>query len=102
MTTDNPLRYFIESGAGLHEVREVTGHEKVSTPFRFDIHFAVPLLEMPDPDALVKTDAALLLMRDGVVVRRIDGILTDVAVGASIRGVHEVDMVLEPRVSLAR
>ncbi len=102
MATDNPLRYFIEAGGELHEAREVTGAEKVSTTFRFEIRFAVPLLQMPDPDALVKTDATLVLMRDGLPVRRIDGVLTDVAVGASIRGVHEVELVLEPRLTLAR
>jgi type VI secretion system secreted protein VgrG len=102
MATENPLRYFVLAGEKLHEVRELQGLEKVSATFRFDIAFAVPLADMPDPDALVKTDAALLLMRDGLTVRRIDGILTDVAVGASIRGVHEVELVLEPRLSLAR
>ncbi|MEZ4296840.1 MAG: type VI secretion system tip protein TssI/VgrG [Polyangiaceae bacterium] len=102
MSTEHPLRYFIEAGGELHEVRQLTGQEKVSTTFRFDVHFAVPTADMPDPDALIKTDAALVLMRDGEVLRRIDGILTDVACGASIRGVHEVELVLEPRLTLAR
>lgn len=102
LSTDNPLRYFIETAGQLHEVRELKGKEKVSTTFRFEVRFAVPLLQMPDPDELIKTDAALLLMRDGLVCRRIDGILTDVGVGASIRGVHEVELVLEPRLTLAR
>lgn len=102
MATENPLRYFLEAGGQSHEVRELTGYEKVSGTFRFDVRFAVEDLDMVDPDALIKGDAALLLMRDGREVRRIDGILTDVAIGASIRGVHEVEMVLEPRLTLAR
>lgn len=102
MATDNPLRYFIEAGGQLHEVRELTGAEKVSATFRFEVRFAVETADMPDPEELVKSDAALVLMRDGAEVRRIDGVLTDVAVGASIRGVHEVELVLEPRLSLAR
>lgn len=102
MATENPLRYFIEAGGQLHEVRELSGKEKVSGTFRFEIHFGVEDVDMVDPDALVKSDAALVLMRDGREVRRIDGILTDIAIGASIRGVYDVEMVLEPRLSLAR
>ncbi len=100
--TQAPLRYYVEAGGQLHEVRELTGEEKVSSTFRFEARFAVEIAEMPDPDALVKAEGAVVLMRDGMTVRRIDGIFTDVAVGASIRGVHEVELVLEPRLTLAR
>jgi type VI secretion system secreted protein VgrG len=102
MATENPLRYFLEAGGQLHEVRELRGSEKVSGTFRFEIHFGVEEAHMADPDELVKGDAALVLMRDGREVRRIDGILTDIAVGAVIRGVYDVEMVLEPRLALAR
>ena len=102
MSTQDPLRYYVEVNGLRYLVRELTGIERVSSTFRFEIRFAVELLEMPDPDALVKENGAVLLVRDGVVVRRIDGIFTDVAVGASIRGVHEVELTLEPRLSLAR
>ncbi|HLM75229.1 MAG TPA: hypothetical protein VK459_21105, partial [Polyangiaceae bacterium] len=96
MATENPLRYFIEAGGQLHEVRDLSGKEKVSGTFRFEIRFGVEDVDRVDPDALVKSDAALVLMRDGREVRRIAGILTDIAIGASIRGVHDVEMVLEP------
>ena len=76
-TTQAPLRYYVEAGGQLHELRELTGEERVSATFRFEAKFAVPIAEMPDPDGLVKTDGAVVLMRDGMTVRRVDGIFTD-------------------------
>jgi len=102
MATDNPLRYFVEAGGQLHELREFSGDEKISTTFKLEARFSVESADAIDPDALIKSDAAVVLMRDGLPVRRIDGILTDVALGASVRGVHEVELTLEPRLSLAR
>jgi type VI secretion system secreted protein VgrG len=102
MATKDPLRYFVQLGAELHEVRELEGHEKMSATFRFEARFQADTALGLDPDALVKSEAHILLMRDGELVRQIDGIVTDLSLGASIRGGNEVEVVIEPRLSLAR
>ena len=102
MATENPLRYFVSLAGLLHEAREVSGAERVSTTFRLTARFQSDNPFSCDPEALIKTDASVRLMRDGEVVRRIDGVVTDVSLGASIRGGHEVEVVIEPRLTLAR
>ncbi|MBK8259155.1 MAG: type VI secretion system tip protein VgrG [Polyangiaceae bacterium] len=101
MATLDPLRYFLEIGGQIHEVRELKGEEKVSSPFRFEAAFSIEMHELFDPDSLIKTGANIVLMRDGMVARRITGLITDISVGASIRGVFDVDVVVEPRLRLA-
>jgi uncharacterized protein involved in type VI secretion and phage assembly len=99
--SDKPLRYFIELGGELYEVRELRGREAVSHPFRIEAAFVVSDDFPPDPDDLIKSEVAILLQRDGTLVRRIDGIVTDISVSATIRGVPDLQLVIEPRLSLA-
>ncbi len=102
MATQNPLRYFVALGGTLEELRELTGKEQMSTPFRLEAKFLASSPVGLDPDSLIKSDVAIVLSRDGMPVRTISGIITDVSLGASIRGGHEVELVVEPRLSLAR
>jgi type VI secretion system secreted protein VgrG len=103
VSSEHPLRYWIEIGGQSYEAREVRGREQVSTVFRIDASFVVDSALPPDPDALIKTAASIVLSRDdGGATRRIDGIITDVALGASIRGAPDLSLTIEPRLSLAR
>lgn len=97
-----PLRYFVELGGTTFPVRDLRGEEGMSRTFRFEASFVLddPASDL-DPDDVVKTPAALLLQREGVV-RRIEGLVTEVTLGAAIRGAPEVTLVLEPRLSLLR
>jgi type VI secretion system secreted protein VgrG len=100
--THEPIRYWIELDGGLFEAREVRGEEALSRPFRFEVELPLPRgAEPPDPDRVVGTPASLQLHRAGHV-RAIDGVVTEVSVGASARGVPDVRLVLEPRFALAR
>jgi type VI secretion system secreted protein VgrG len=105
MSAAEPLRYVIDLGGRAHEAREVEGRERVSTPFRLDVRFVVDdarLASALDPEALAGEPVALRLERGGRVARSIDGVATEVAIGASARGAHEVHVVVEPRLALAR
>lgn len=116
MSAEHPLRTWIELGGGkarlgprpaarpgehTFEVRDLSGVEAISTPFRFEARFAVPVELALDPEALVRTEASLILGRDRRI-RTIDGIATEVRVGAARRGTQEVLVVLEPRLALSR
>jgi len=102
MSADNPLRYHVEVGGQRYEAREVSGREAISTPYQLTARFSVATAFEIDPEAQIKSEAALVLMRDSAPVRRIDGIITDISLSASVRGVHEVEIVVEPRLALAR
>ncbi len=102
MTSFKPLRYFIEVGGQSYEAREVSGHEAMSTVFCFEAGFNVDRDFPPDPDDLIKSDATIVLMRGDLTVRRIQGIVTELSVSSTIRGVPDMHIVIEPRLSLAR
>jgi type VI secretion system secreted protein VgrG len=102
MSISDPLRYFIEIGGQIHEARELSGTEKVSTPFWLTARFFVSASTDIDLEGLVKGAAGVLLMRDDRLVRRIDGVATAISLSASVRGAHELDICIEPRLSLAR
>src|SRR5690242_4670416 len=97
-----PVRYAIELGGRTFAARSVRGEEALSTPFRFEVRFYV----RPDidcsPERLVKGPATLVLHDDIGEKRRIDGVVTDVALGATVRGNPEVRLTIEPRLALAR
>lgn len=84
-------------------VRKVSGREALSTPFRFEVAFVDELGVELDPDELVRSAGAVVVERhDGRVVRRIDGVWTEVVVGIAGRGAAEVRAVLEPRLAVTR
>ncbi|MDI1437280.1 type VI secretion system Vgr family protein [Polyangium sorediatum] len=100
MSTE-PLRYFLELGGRLHPVRDVSGIEGISRPFRFEIRFHAEEGDPLEPEDLVKSKASLRLVRKEDE-RVIDGLVTDISIGAVIRGAPLVEVVLEPRLALAR
>jgi type VI secretion system secreted protein VgrG len=99
---DKTLLYWIDLGGHRLPCREVKGSEAVFKPFRFEVRFAVEDGAALDPDALVRSDAALLLQRGAQQERRIDGVVTSIEVGAKRGRAPEVVVVLEPRLALAR
>jgi type VI secretion system secreted protein VgrG len=101
MSEQHPLRYWIELGGHAFPAREVRGREGVSSPFRFEVRFHAPEGEAPDPDEVCKKPASIVLRREQNL-RAVDGIVTEVGVGAAIRGAPEVVVVVEPRFTLSR
>lgn len=102
MSAKKPLRYFIELGGQSYEVRELQGKEAVSTPFRIEAGFVAGTAFPPDPDELIKSEAVIVLRRDEEIVRQIHGIVTEISASATIKGVSDLHVVIEPRLSLAR
>ena len=102
MSGKKPLRYFVELGGQSYEARELKGREALSTPFRIEAGFVINTSFPPDPDDLIKSEATIVLRRDEEIVRQIHGIVTEISVSATIRGVPNVHVVIEPRLSLAR
>lgn len=104
MANDEPLRYFIEVGGQTYEVKTVRGEEALSQTYRFELTWHVEPTDGLDPDAVVGSDAALLLMQDSEQ-RRIQGVVTRVkrmATREKNAGAGKVTLVLEPRLATAR
>ena len=102
MTKRDPLLYWIDLGGLSFRAREVTGSEALSKPFRFEIRFAEARGAELDPDALVRSQASLRLMRGTEEIRRIDGVISLLSVGVTKARAPEVHLVLEPRLATAR
>ena len=100
MSTET-VRYVLELGGLRLAAREVSGREALSTPFRFEVKLHVNRDDCV-PSRLVRTAAALSLEDDRGERRRIDGIVTDISLGAAVRGSPELCLVIEPRLALAR
>jgi len=104
VANDEPLRYFIEVGGQTYEVKTVRGEEALSRTYRFELTWHVEPTDPLDPDAVVGSDAALILMQEGEQ-RRIQGVVTRVkrmATREKNAGAGRVTLVLEPRLATAR
>ncbi len=99
MSSEKHLRYHLQAGPLDFPAREVRGEERIFSPFRFEVSVALP--SAFDPEAIIWQDATLSLVRESTL-RTISGIITDVWVAASTRGVHEAVFILEPRFALMR
>lgn len=97
-----PLRYWIDLGKFTFDVREINGREEISRPFRLEAKFVIddPAFEF-DPDDVVKQEVVVRMERDGLI-RRIQGVVTDVVLAAAVRGAPEVTIVVEPRFVILR
>jgi type VI secretion system secreted protein VgrG len=104
VANEEPLRYFIELGGQTYEVKTVRGEEALSRTYRFELTWHVEPTDPLDPDAVVGSDAALILMQEGEQ-RRIQGVVTRVkrmATREKNAGAGKVTLVLEPRLATAR
>jgi type VI secretion system secreted protein VgrG len=102
MSAEHPIRYFLDLPDLSLQARDVTGSEGISQPFRFELRFAAPP-ELPHPGALLRCEARVRLARDDWASdRALVGIVTDASIGAAIRGVPDVHLVIEPPLALAR
>lgn len=104
----HPLTYQFAVAGFEFLVREVSGEEAFSKPFRFEVAFQLDPQTMKgspdafDPDVAIKEVGLLTLHRGDDVVRRIQGLVTEVELSASASGHPEITLVLEPRLSLLR
>ncbi len=104
MANEEPLRYFLELGGQSHELQTVRGEEALSRPYRFEVTWHVDPADPLDPDAVVGSDATLVLSQGGDL-RRIRGVVTRVKRRATRQGnagAGKVTVVLEPRLATAR
>jgi type VI secretion system secreted protein VgrG len=93
--------YLVRFGEHAFFAREVRGEEHISKPFRFECRFRLPEDTFLDPDDLVSLDATIELRRNGVE-RTITGLISDVWTNATLTGVHELVLVIEPRFAMMR
>jgi type VI secretion system secreted protein VgrG len=121
MLVDHPAAYFLEidprrgrdrrspsgdaSPAPLESavrcgVREVTGVEGISRPFRFELSF-VDTSGLLDPDRIVGLPCALVIERDERA-RTVPGVITRAGRRANLLGPADLRVVVEPRLALAR
>ncbi|MSP24791.1 MAG: type VI secretion system tip protein VgrG [Myxococcales bacterium] len=106
--SNHPLNYDLEVLGFVLRVREVKGTEELSRAFRLELKFVLDPQSMVgspeafEPDRLIKQTAVVLLHRDGVPVRRITGVITEIELEATITGDPEVVVIVEPRFALLR
>jgi type VI secretion system secreted protein VgrG len=99
---DKPLHIQLEvGGVQLIDVRSVKGREAMSYGYRLEIAAFLHEVQPIDPDAIIKTEAALHLNREGLR-RRIDGVVSEAIVMRSVSGRPELRMVLESKWMLTR
>ncbi|MDI1446890.1 type VI secretion system tip protein TssI/VgrG [Polyangium sp. 6x1] len=104
MATEDPVLYFIELGGTTYRVTTVSGEEALSQTYRFEITLHVDPTDSLDPDALVFSEAALVLAREADI-RRIQGVVTRIKRAATRKGnagTGKVTLLLEPRLATAR
>ncbi|AKT40609.1 type VI secretion system Vgr family protein [Chondromyces crocatus] len=104
MATLDPLRYFIDLGGSLREVNTLQGEEGISRTYRFEVTLHVAPDDPLDPDAVVRSDAALVVMR-GMEERRVQGLVTRVqraATRTKNAGAGQVRVLFEPRLAITR
>ena len=100
--TQLPLTYSLEIDGRRFTVVAAKGEEVVSRPFRLDVSVLLEAGQSFSPDGCLKREATLRLER-GEHVRSIEALVTDVAVEAALRrGTRRAEVVLEPRLVLAR
>ena len=81
MTTNMPLHIELESDAfpcDQIEVSRLSGVERISQLFQFDLEIVVPTGDAPERQAMAGAIATLVFQRDGEEVRRIHGMISEV------------------------
>ncbi len=104
MAIADPVLYLIELGGTNYRVTTVRGEEAISRTYRFDITLHLEPTDPLDPDALIGSDATLLLSR-GTSERRIQAVVTNIKRAATRKknaGAGQVTVVLEPRLATAK
>ena len=104
MAAEDQVLYFIELGGTTYRVTTVKGEEALSQTYRFDITLHVDPTDALDPDALIGSDATLMLSRASSE-RRIQGVVTDIKRAATRKknaGTGQVTVVFEPRLATAK
>lgn len=98
----HPIQYWVDLPAGSFEVREIEGVERLSQPFRFEARVVTDAWQGFDPDVAVGERAAVRIERDGIEIRRIEGVLSEGSVSATALGHPELHFIVEPRFALLR
>lgn len=104
MAAEDPVLYFIELGGTSYRVTTVKGIEALSQTYRFDVTLHLEPTDPLDPDAMIGSDATLMLSRASSE-RRIQAVVTDIRRAATRRknaGAGQVTVVLEPRLATAK
>ncbi|UQA63167.1 type VI secretion system Vgr family protein [Polyangium aurulentum] len=104
MANQDPLLYFIELGGETYRLTTIRGEEAISRTYRFEIELRVDPDDPLDPDAVVGTDATLVLARE-TTLRRVQGVVTKIQRAATRKGNAgggRVRLVLEPRLATTR
>jgi len=90
--------YWLELCGRKYRVRNLKGHEGMSTPFRFVLEFVADEHDPLDPVVAIRTPTTLELVHLDREERHITGIVTDISRNHD----HEVRVVLEPTLALLR
>ncbi len=97
------VQYHVDLGTLGFRVRELSGSERVSSPFRLEAKlFVGEDEELLDPERIIGSKAHVRVDRASEEVRRISGIVTEASINATAGGKPEVWVVIEPMLALAR
>jgi type VI secretion system secreted protein VgrG len=99
---DDPFEYFLEQGTRRFAAREVRGVEGLSLVYRFELRFRIQKGDFPEPEELLGEQAALVISRSGIRLRRLVGIITETSLSATATGDPELVVVLEPKMAFLK
>ena len=81
-------------------VRRMRGDEAMSQPFRYEVE--LPLDVPLSTGEALRAPAVITLERQGQLVRRIDGEVSDVSIRRTATGAPDLTLVIEPRLAFGR
>ncbi len=76
-------------------IREIHGEERLSHPSRFEARFVTDAGDLLDPDTLAGSEAAVVVERGGLAVRRMPGFVSEAWISATVTGSPELHAVVE-------
>jgi type VI secretion system secreted protein VgrG len=102
MTLRHGLAYELELGGRRFPLDRAEGREALGAPFVFSVSLDVDPGHGIEPERYLRSAAAVVILDLAGVERRIDGIVTDMAVAASAVGAVSTEVTIEPAFALAR
>jgi type VI secretion system secreted protein VgrG len=96
------IRYELHVGALVLVADRVIGVEELGRPFRFEVRARVERALGLSAVDLVRTGAAVVLVDSSGPLRRVDGVITDLRIGATRAGTAPLQATIEPRWALSR
>ena len=106
--SDQPLTYSLAVGPFELLIREISGYEELSKPWKLEVKLGLDpqtMVGIPEdfhPDAVIKQETRIILKRDDELQRVTTGVITECNLSCTRSGIPQVEMTVEPRYALLK